>query len=306
MLIKKSVWCNITLFKDDAISKVLVTKEYENYPEQYGLIIKDGVPTYVCSSLYLKGGTAINVQVKEGGSVHAESGIIDNIAICRRGRLDVCAGAKVTDIRECGGVVYGNIPWTMSEECKDNMKFTPMSMWMSDVSGVMSLHEGTRFYNLVVNKGVLIDIVGGQLDDTTMNCGSIELRWGHINHLKLEKDSILTVYSGSIEDVTIKKGCTLRLGDQTLGTYNFDAKNVVIEKGAKIIRTCTMDEHGALQGPSLDQFKIDDGVIIQSEYELPDERVEYEETVYPNIPLLSHLSKLIYTPKNNNQIGDKK
>ena len=306
MFIKKSVWCNITLFKDDAISHVLVTKAYENFPDQYGLIVKDGIPTYVCSTLYLEGGTAVNVQVKDGGIINAKSGIIDNIAVCRGGRLDVCIGAKATDIRECGGVVYGNIPWTMSEECKDNMKFTPMSMWLSEVSGVMSLHEGTRFYNLTVYKDVLIDVIGGELVDSVFNCGTIEMRYGTLRNITLQKNSMLTIYSGTAENITIGEGCTLRLGDQSLETYDFTAKNVVIKKGAKIIRSCTMDEHGDLHGPSINQLTIEGGVVIQSEYELPDESIEYEEAVYPDIPILSRLNKEIGTPNNNNQIGEKK
>lgn len=265
MNITKHTTCIITLFKNDAISNVLVTGEFADDASRYGLILRNGVPTFVCSSLYIKGGIAVNVSVKNKGSVFSEEGRLDDISVCRGGRLDVCPKATTTRIKECGGAVYCNFPWTMTDEqIKAAAQFDHSDMYISDLSGAVTIHENTRFHDLNVGRNANIDVMGGVLENSKFDHCLINLFYGTITDCVVN-NSGFSIYGGNIGNVVFDEKSDI-IFDVAEDDERFTCDNVVIKSGCKIIRMHHIKKDGSFTCPDLSKFTIEDGVTIEDKY----------------------------------------
>ena len=265
MNITKRTSCILTVYKDDAVSNVLVTNEYASQAEMLGFTLKNDVPTIICSHLYIKGGTVINVSIKNGGSVTVESGKLDGVSICRGGRLDLGPKAKATRVMECGGAVYCCYPWTMTDdEIKNACQFMYSDMYISELTGTVTLHENTKFHNLIVGKNAFIELIGGTIEHSTFDGCSISLRYGSLIDCAISNATV-NIDGGCIGNVVFKSGCIINIGVLE-DDARFICDNVTIASGCKIIRHHISKGDGSFNNPNLDKFIIDPDVTIEEKY----------------------------------------
>lgn len=207
---KKIMTCDIFPISDvqvRAISeKEILEQKFEDQSDS-----KSFLPGAYCTDLLIKGSTASNVVVLDGGFVGLYEGYVDNIWVYPGGRVTIFSKNCYGNIFEEGG--YIDFDGDEKNTVNGNLCCHRV------LDGVLAtVHKGTRFYHLTIKNGTTLYIRGEVegletiKNDTKSN--TVEIFEGGIlkNSGSIYKGTTIEAYSGShIEYSGVAKGGVLVL-----------------------------------------------------------------------------------------------
>ena len=286
MKINKQTMCTITLGPNDAISNVCVDGSITK-DSLLGVIMHNndnGEPVieYVCSRLIIQGGVAKGVNIRDGGEVVVDSGLIDVVQVEYGGHLTV-NGGDATGITESGGAVNG--PFMKD---KGSLSFEPCSSTFHMLKGDITLHTGTTFRRSDCWDANVV-ILGGVLENCSTHHSTVNVyQGGTCRDVHMVGYSSLVIYGGTVENVKVACNSHIFLSpmvDQNGKYINLleHVKNVTVRNSAWI--EIHYDEGEEI--PSLDGLTIEDGTHVYIDRYDDDDVAHHSTFVYHQGKLIS-------------------